>query len=43
MADYCNERDKIPEFHNSGFLDQQKNSAAFMLGPGGSQVKEFCR
>jgi hypothetical protein len=44
MADFCNERDQILEFHtrNSGFPDQQNNSAVFMLCPGESHVKEFC-
>jgi hypothetical protein len=42
MADFCNERDQILEFHNSGFLDQQNNSAVFMLCLGESHFKDFC-
>jgi hypothetical protein len=42
MVDFCNERDQILEFYNSGFLDQQNNSSVFILWPGESHVKEIC-
>jgi hypothetical protein len=41
MVDFCNESNHILEFQNTGFLDQQNNSAVFMLCPGGTRVKEF--
>jgi hypothetical protein len=42
MVDFCNEINHILEFQNTGLLDQQNNSAVFMLCPGGTRVKEFC-
>jgi hypothetical protein len=42
MVVFCNERNHILEFQNTGFLDQQNNSAVFMLCPSGTRVKEFC-
>ena len=42
IVDFRNERKQILEFHNTGFLDQQNNSAVFMLRPGGNRVNEFC-
>jgi hypothetical protein len=43
MVDFCNKWDQILEFHNSSFLDQQDNSAVFIVvGPGRSHGKVFC-
>jgi len=42
MVDFFNERIRILDFQNTGFLDQENNSAVFMLCSGGTRVKGFC-
>jgi hypothetical protein len=42
IVDFCNEINHILELQNTGFLDQQNNSAVFMLFLGEILVKEFC-
>ena len=33
MVDFCNESETIFEFLNSGCLDQQNNTAVYVVGP----------